>query len=194
MTLGETEFAPPQPVALTSTAVSSAGDWLETSPLPQMGWQLPALPDTATTDYGSGLGLLQQQFDLGLPPFPSAPNFGDSSSSDFDFSFLDQYLSVNRFPASSDSATGNFDYDFLMGSDLGILSQYSTEIPSSQTNFLPPLPPLPMSSPIPIQDDAMPVETIATVSKKRKARDEVDPANVVHCARRRKAPKRADEM
>ncbi|KAJ7734480.1 hypothetical protein B0H16DRAFT_1731823 [Mycena metata] len=73
------------------------------------------------------------------------------------------------------------DYNYLLGADL------SSPLPPSPSNGLR-LPTVPVSSPSPPSPEPAPA---APVSKKRKARDEVDPADILDKSvrRTRKAPK-----
>ncbi|KAJ7240153.1 hypothetical protein B0H12DRAFT_1074856 [Mycena haematopus] len=130
--------------------------------------------------------------DFGIPPLPWTPNDVEPGLG-FDFSFLEEYFQApdKATPASSLPAPAYFDFDFLNNfSD----PQPTPPSESYQVNSLPPLPPIPISPPPMSPIDTQLPQTAVTTSKKRKARDEVDQANIIHCTRRRKAPKRADEV
>ncbi|KAJ7469936.1 hypothetical protein B0H11DRAFT_2042902 [Mycena galericulata] len=184
---------PSPPVASTSAA-----------PVPSpsasaQGVQLPAvdqchmqtLPDTLTTAYGHGGFLDNGFFDFGLPPIPAngLQDFVDWGS--LNASWFDQFNIVPSADAFAPVAQGypdtaGIDYGFLMGQDF----QFPSPMPSSP---LPRLPPVPVSSP-PAPTPSPTLQPAVIVPRKRKTRDEVDPANVIHCPRARKVPKRADQI
>jgi hypothetical protein len=61
----------------------------------------------------------------------------------------------------------------------------------------PRLPPFPVSSPPAPTSELLPISSDSAAmqgSRKRKSRDDVDPRNVIHTARPRKVPRRADEI
>lgn len=142
---------------------------------------------------------------------PDAPPFGlttfprdNASFGNFNESFTGDYAWLNDFsPLPSDDVSF---YSFQpsspwtggdLESDLNLLIPSNPDIstPMVAYNSIPwQLPPIPAPSPDPAP--FVPTNNAENVppvkSRKRKARDEVDPANMLTSTRVRKAPKRAD--
>ncbi|KAF7363256.1 hypothetical protein MVEN_00678700 [Mycena venus] len=141
-------------------------------------------------------------FDGYVQPFsnPSIAIAENSGGLDFNFDllFTNEYASL---PASDNSMSSLgefssvshddmlFDFDIFteQASDPVLGSQFAAG-PSS-----PQLPPLPMPSPPSPAPVPVPIPSSTKPTRKRKS-NEVDPANVIHTARPRKAPKRDDEI
>ncbi|KAJ7891481.1 hypothetical protein B0H13DRAFT_2340573 [Mycena leptocephala] len=71
------------------------------------------------------------------------------------------------------------------------------EFSEFHSRMSPRLPPFPVSSPPAPTSELLPISSDSAAmqgSRKRKSRDDVDPKNVIHTARPRKVPRRADEI
>ncbi|KAJ6575948.1 hypothetical protein DFH09DRAFT_1311403 [Mycena vulgaris] len=186
-----------------------------------MDWQLQTLPDTAATAYDGGIEancldqqLLDFNFALLSSISPSLTNTNNSvavpapssppTNLDYDFFVGDltqQHQHPPCHPVPVSSSAINLDYGFsgntLFSSSSATINLDWIDIGDSALvpqypNFLPHLPPVPASPPSTPAVDSQLIASVDNVSKKRKRRDEVDPANVIHYARPRKAPERAD--
>ncbi|KAJ7657932.1 hypothetical protein B0H17DRAFT_1145790 [Mycena rosella] len=117
-----------------------------------------------------------------IPPPSSAPTFGYSEQLEFDFSFIDQ---LNSFPRGDAGAANDISPQF----DLSTALENNAAAALSSPLSLPQLPPVPASSPAPRSPSPAPFPSDpkpTTMSKKRKTREEVDQANVIHTTRARK--------
>jgi hypothetical protein len=122
-------------------------------------------------------------------------NFGNFEPQDY--SWLDQFSPLPTGGASqmleSASFEEEFDYSALFSD--APAPTITTVAPLPAAPPMPQLPLMPLVSPPP-QAVLTPVNLdsgdVSTTSKKRKTRDEVDPANVINAKRSRKAPRRPD--
>ncbi|KAJ6592738.1 hypothetical protein B0H19DRAFT_1365112 [Mycena capillaripes] len=171
---------PSLPMASTSaTLLLADGAVTSAAPLSSFNWQNP---DTQGTAYTCGVEGNQQfgnfNFDFLTPDPWNYGNIGD------DLTWLNSLIFDNTPSAPNpnyDSSTGKPTPDDMVQSS-----------PSNSLPRLPPIPPSPSSASMSPAFDALAMEPIATTSKKRKTRDEVDPSNMVEGTRARKAPKRFD--
>ncbi|KAJ6514663.1 hypothetical protein DFH09DRAFT_1373940 [Mycena vulgaris] len=191
------------PIASTSTAPPPIANWMvnwqytpSVQPA-QVNWQTPAVPSAAATTYNHNLGGYlpdSQLFGLEFPRVDSTPNFDDFG--DIDWSFLNEFTAAPSAPTFNaapqyfrDAGMEGMAMDYSFANTLG--AQLASATPLSPPTPVPRLPPVPVLPPP--AHDAEVCSAAPAASKKRKARQEVDPANIIHSTRARKVPKRADE-
>ncbi|KAF7374069.1 hypothetical protein MSAN_00287800 [Mycena sanguinolenta] len=185
----EPQFKSPSlPAVSPSTTVLPIDS--DTSASTTYGPPLPPIASTSTAWETSAAGTA---YGYDMQPFQCFPMF-NSSTPDFNFdvtfdshdfsadlSWLDSFTFDNAVPSAS-----------ITNCDAPMLDNASQSFDAPSLPQLPPILPSPSPPPISPLVGSAAVDPPSAMSKKRKTRDEVDPANVVQGTRARKAPKRLD--
>ncbi|KAF7367098.1 hypothetical protein MSAN_00969300 [Mycena sanguinolenta] len=180
--------SPSLPAASPSTTVLPIDS--DTSASTTYGPPLPPIASTSTAWETSAAGTA---YGYDMQPFQCFPMF-NSSTPDFNFdvtfdshdfsadlSWLDSFTFDSAVPSAS-----------ITNCDAPMLNDASQSFDAPSLPQLPPILPSPSPPPISPLVGSAAVDPPSAMSKKRKTRDEVDPANVVQGTRARKAPKRLD--